>query len=206
MAKKQGRKPIRRKPAKQIDTDLAELAEIIADHRLENNAKGWFELPWRDGRNAILLAHAEFTRIAIPRSTPNERQAACLVYTTVSSLTGMIDAYHSAQELLGLITRDSHAARVIRAALRCLQIYIARSDSGGHGYNHILRAVFEQATDDSSSLIETWRCLDAIRLDPTEPCISQYNERRRRAFLIAWRRGLYYAAYSISSIHTKGKP
>src|SRR5215813_6878381 len=54
------RKGIKRAPrrpqAADHDGELAELASVIAEYSLDNNAEGWFKPAWRDGWNAVELA------------------------------------------------------------------------------------------------------------------------------------------------------
>jgi len=54
------RKPAKKVHPKQpkIDDDLAELASVLDEYRLDRNSDGWFTVPWRDGWNAVGLALA----------------------------------------------------------------------------------------------------------------------------------------------------
>lgn len=159
---------------------MIELAAVIAEHKLDNNAEGWFKIPWRDGWNAVGLAVA----------------ASPLDYSR-PWLTGVFDArrndmttYWEAEE------RMVGADPMLRAGLRCLQIKISNSHGGGHVYNAILVGPFnEPAPQEVSDTVLEHRCRDAI--GTTAIMQNDVNDRLRRAFTTAWKRGLYLAAYSL---------
>lgn len=83
-----------------------------------------------------------------------------------------------------------------RAALRCLQALVAKSDGGGEVYNAILIGPFSTVLpEDVHNLVLEYRCRDSI--GTTAELQNDANDRQRRAFSIAWKRGLYHAAYSL---------
>jgi len=82
------------------------------------------------------------------------------------------------------------------AALRCLQVTISNSSGGGEAYNVILmRALTELPVNLVEAHVLEWRCYDAI--GTTAFLQGDLYDRRRRAFKIAWERGLFLAAYAI---------
>jgi hypothetical protein len=201
MAKRQGRKPPRRKvpvlkPSAALsgDHELVQLAMILSEHKLENNAQGWFSLPWRDGLRAISLARG----LALCYSRRQTSDQTSYDQAEDLMITGPRDAegYHRAEDLLSQIPCLDGLSRATRTALRCFQMFVAHSDRGGHGYNDILRPCF--AAEDPAAVVDMimyWRCLDAIGVSPY--LANDKDDRLRRAFTIAWKRGLYHAAYSI---------
>lgn len=203
--KPQGRKPPKRKPAKviQIDDELAQLAMILDERRLERNAIGWFQVPWNNGTNAIMLAHQMWWRMFVPHLQatqtwlPTHMRADKLL--DGSAHIHPTDIYHHIEDLLREIEWHQ-STPALRAALRCMQILIARSDGGGHVYNDVLRPLFEGRENDDGieDLIRSHRCNDAI--GTMMQLQGDTNDRIRRAFTIAWDRGLFVAAYSLPKI------
>ena len=95
-----------------------------------------------------------------------------------------------------LSRRNTDAAKLLATSARCIQLAISNSHGGGVVYNELLTQAFlaiEPALVED--LVLEYRCRDA--LGPNHNHQSERNERRRYAFTIAWRRGLYAAAYSI---------
>lgn len=194
MPKKPPRKPPRRKPPRQhlIDDDLVALAQILDERRVDSNPDGWFSILWRDGWNAVSLALDAYTAAAAiaawSANVPPEYTAA---ETLIMSRKQDGQAYHEATDLLGSIPHRMQGTAALRAALRCYQLMITRAH--GEHFNEILRA---HATDDfTADLVMLWRCRDAIGVFPQLQ--NDASDRRRRAFTIAWSRGLYHAAYAI---------
>ncbi|MGH7179934.1 MAG: hypothetical protein ACREJC_21335 [Tepidisphaeraceae bacterium] len=181
--KSSGRKGPKRPPPKDAvpDDELTELAAVIAEHSLDNNAENWFSIPWRDGWNAVELAAA----VAEPDSWLRD---VCQNRRTEQ------DVYWEAQDRLALMP-----SKMSRAALRCLQILIAKSDGGGEVYNAILLAPFSVLLPENvDRLVRDYRCHDSIGLYPKPQ--GDEHDRLRRAFSIAWDRGLYHAAYSLPRV------
>lgn len=181
------KRPPRRPQAADRDGELDELASVIAEYSLDNNAGGWFRPAWRDGWNAVELA----TTVAY-RDEDNPTFGGWL-RTVCMFRHDDIETYWRAQDLLMLSPSQSP---LFRAALRCLQILIAKSDGGGEVYNAILiqpfsRMLPEQAYDH----VLEYRCRDSI--GTTAQLAGDINDRQRRAFTIAWKRGLYQAAYAL---------
>lgn len=178
-----GRKGPRRPPPKQmpIDDELSELASVIAEHQLDNNAAGWFKMPWRDGWNATELA----ARAA--ESPDGWLSDVCRMRATGQ------DIYWQAQDRLSTVITPSP---MMRAGLRCLQLMLARSDGGGEVYNAVLIGPFSTLLPENvADLVLEYRCRDSIGVSPN--LLGDGNDRLRRAFSIAWKRGLYAAAYSL---------
>lgn len=202
MAKDLSRKAPRRthRPTP-IDDDLAELAGVLSEYALDNTAYGWFRPPWRDGVNAINLAMV--AAMSARLTSPN----AYLDVTNAREILGLITeptvnstlAYEQAGRLYNSLIQpkvNTDPVRFLAAALRCFQLKIANSHGGGTVYNEILVAAFlpvEPALVESSVLEH--RCRDA--LGTTSHLQGDKHDRERSAFSIAWKRGLYFAAYSI---------
>lgn len=184
----------------EIDDDLVELAAVIAEHKLENNARNWFVLPWRSGWNPIrlLLDLDRFFHKPMSQTLEQEaiRKEACdkLNAWLVSGETTR-EVYWAADEL-----RMLGPSRPLASALRCLTVLISKSDGGGHVYNDILKLIFDReiALVGHSNIVMEARCHDAIGVGPQLE--NDRFDRQRRAFKIAWERGLYSAAYAISPI------
>ncbi len=208
-----GRDPSRKKPKRgprsggiELDDDFVELAVTIAEHKQDNNARGWFSIPWRDGWNAIDLLHEEWLDVFMKNSQnlpPNHLAAAGLLnrmakkeeYDRAAELLRSHEGFHLDDQ------RDSlewipGATQMMRAALRCLMLKISWSDGGGWAYNEFLRQAYQHAG--TPELVRKWRCIDAIGVGPALQ--NDANDRARRAFITAWDRGLYHAAYSIKPV------
>jgi len=183
----------------QLDKDLIELAEVIAEHKLENSAKGWFTIPWRDGFNAF--------RLAVDLSDGAGQNE---IRNFISSVKDRNEArvpevYWKAAELISLFGPDINRRSSIHyqyAALRCLQILNSNSDGGGAIYNTLLDlALSRHDVEDTgldwdaiAKLVMRHRCNDALGMSDRHQSLMS---REAGAFEIAWKRGLYHAAYSI---------
>ena len=162
---------------------MVELAEVIAEYTLDSNAMNWFRSPWRNGWNAVELAY----RAVVDHDDHNWLGEVCRLHAIGD------DVYWDAQDRLSSTVTPS---KMMRAALRCLQILIAKSDGGGEIYNAILLGPFSMVYPESvAHLVLEYRCHDATGVWPA--LIGDDNDRLRRAFTTAWKRGLYLAAYSL---------
>lgn len=192
-AKRLNRKPPKRKPARpRLDDDLLELAGVLDDYALDNNAYGWFRIPWRDGWNAVKLAL---------RADSNPGEIGLWIEEQLQARTRSALVYWGAAE--HATTALARTAPFLAASLRCIQICVAKSDGGGEIYNDILKRPFldssETASEDHLRLLQALvlehRCRDSI--GTTAVLQNDRNDRQRRAFKIAWSRGLYLAAYAL---------
>jgi hypothetical protein len=198
------RKPKPQREPKPLDDDLNELAAILDEHKLDQNAQGWFVVPWRDGWNAVMLAW-ESWRSLVDSRTDAELEIDIFLknqlrlYQNPNASHGAMAglAYERARELI-----EEHASalptRHLLTALRCLQALLSNSHGGGHVYNTLLQLAFGKTEPDHllEELVLEYRCRDAIGTT----VVMQGNslDRHRRAFTIAWKRGLYLAAYAIA--------
>ncbi len=179
------KRPPRRPRAADHDGELAELASALAEYSLDNNAHGWFRPSWRDGWNAVELA----TRAGVGFS---HDEASTWLEEIYNRRNAHPSVYWTAQDLLA----SNISTKMIRAALRCLQALIANSHGGGEVYNAILVGPFsERLPEEVFDLVLEYRCRDSI--GTTAQLQGDTNDRQRRAFSIAWNRGLYLAAYSL---------
>lgn len=184
-----------------IDDDLAKLASVIAEYQLDNNAAGWFRLPWRNGWNAAHLAYALWEQ-GCPKShdyhvanNADIRLAAEAAKRLLATRVAETFEYVLLEDLIEALG-PGECAQALRAVLRCIQITIANSSGGGHAFNDVLRSVVEGLPEeDVVDFITEWRCHDAIGTGPQ--LTGDANDRQRHAFVIAWRKGLYFAAYSL---------
>lgn len=189
--KKPRRKPPKKVHPKQpkIDDDLAELASVLDEYRLERNSDGWFNVPWRDGWNAVGLAMSL-------SDCQDKEDAGAQLFLKVTWENRRSDAsvYWEAGDFLQTLGRDINVLTC--AALRCLQVSVSNSSGGGEVYNAILtRALTELPVHLVEAHVLEWRCRDAI--GTTAYLQGDLFDRRRRAFKIAWERGLFLAAYAI---------
>ena len=188
------RKPPRRaRPRTLPDRSLIELAEALATNVHDDDPHGWLRLPWNNGWHAVELAReiAELTDRHAGFRDPMRLLCSQRVVTS--------EVYDEAGRLAALAYGTGPAYYV---ALRCLQMLIANSDGGGHVYNAWLLPVLLRLTDEelgpTSVAVRTWRCHDAIGTGPN--LRGNLHDPLRRAFVTAWTRGLYQAAYSLPKV------
>lgn len=198
------RKPKPIKERKEVDDDLQELAEVLDEHRLDQNAAGWFTVPWRVGYYAASLGLACFRENADkfhPFQSPREKEIYDWLAETLTTGQRYDHLYWQAGEFLQRIDLEN-VSQYLFAALRCFQVWVSNSDGGGEVYNYILKSAFDKT--EPSHLLEDvvleWRCRDALGVSSVLQ--SDHNDRKRRAFVIAWRRGLFHAAYSIAPVRS----
>jgi hypothetical protein len=195
------RKAKRKAPREyEIDDDLAELASVLDDNRTVYNLQGWLSVPWRSGFCAARVPLDIWDAWA-------DHKAPRLANTLRLLLQGSdIDpaVYETAEEVIAeagvLHYGGDRWARLIQTAGRCIQLQIARSSGGGCVYNDVLRTSLEIVdrrgeSQDLTEIMLNARCLDAI--GTVAQLQNNAFDRERRAFVIAWKRGLYQAAYSI---------
>lgn len=202
--KKPERKPQKRRAAKPVrDDDLATLAEVINEHTLENNARGWFVLPWHSGWNAAALAYEAWIVVSHEAgSIVIDEQLERRIKLMIQFGDETTRVYEDANELLDLASdlvamAGCDDVRFLTAALRCIQIQISNSSGGGTAYNGVLLRPFERVSrsDLFAAAVMRNRCRDAIGVSAV--FAQDSNDRLRRAFQIAWSRGLYRAAYAL---------
>lgn len=203
MPKIQRRKPPKRKPRKPnlnaVDHDLLELAIALDEFRMERNTAGWFTLPWRDGRNAVLLA-CETANLLIEEICDVESlQEAVSFAADAARGTGAIersDLYRNSERWIDRLQDlpPSRARIAATCAARCIGRWSTDSDGGGHAYNTWLR----QLPTVTERIVIQWRCHDAIGVGP-QLKRDKYDS-RRQAFVLAWKRGLFHTAYALPPI------
>jgi hypothetical protein len=195
-AKKRRPKKIEHPKQPDVDDDLRELALVLNENRLDANALGWFTIPWRDGWNAIEMAQRCFERNFDEYASSRENNIDKFITDILSAKSSNAEAYWVAGEYLTRIDTDDISPFLV-AAVRCLQVQISNSSGGGAVFNYILKHAFDK-TEPSELLAEVvleYRCRDAI--GTTAVMQSDSSNKRRRAFIIAWERGLFHAAYAI---------
>lgn len=215
VSKESKRRPKRiehpKQPKFELNDELRELAAALDEHRLDTNVKGWFTVPWRNGWNAIKLALWAFDIHLDEFSSPRE----LAIHTWLKLLTKQHPfdiathggkTYFEAGDLIQGIdphgtTSIEEVSPLLYAALRCAQVYTSHSGGGGEVFNVILKMAFEMF-DVPDHLFEDVvleaRCLDAI--GTTSKMCADTNDRWRRAFSIAWKRGLFQAAYALPPV------
>lgn len=187
-----------------IDENLSILASVLAEYQLDNNAYGWFRPPWRNGQNAARLAMD--AAALVDKLSPANTVPWWSAEPYTNEVTDLIEeqplgeqTYEKAGEIFKAILSsrtNTPAGLLLAAAMRCLQLRIARSDGGGAVYNELLIPVFlpiEPARVEK--LVLEHRCIDSIGV--SRHLVGDRNDRQRSAFVIAWQRGLYLAAYSL---------
>ena len=184
--------------------DLTELAELISEYKLDNNAEGWLLLPWRSGWSVVALCLAIDMKlrghVIYGAGAPADVDTSLRVWAATREITSNV--YFAADNLREGLKDTSPA---LGCALRCVQVMIARSDGGGAVYNDILKPLFHRLRSFMHVLapaVMDARCRDAIGVGPN--LMNDADDRRRRAFKIAWERGLYHAAYAIPPATKEG--
>lgn len=193
------RRPAPKQPP--VDDDLNMLASVIGEYQLDNTAYGWFRPPWRDGRQAagLALAAARAPGVADGLGLVTERDAAELLEGFLLNRSEESGVYERAGSIYSALVQpkiNTNTARLLAAALRCMQLKLARSDGGGAVYNEVLIPVFLPLEPKLvEKIVLLYRCMDAI--GTSHNLHGDHNDRQRQAFRIAWERGLYLAAYSL---------
>lgn len=170
---------------------------MLGEYELDENANGWFRPPWKNGWNAVGLC--AFGEIYDGKETLFCRQ---IFEQARQRPIGACD-YWEAQDLLRADL--SLRAPLAAAGLRCVQLACAKSDGGGVVYNDVLRRTFAESGFDErysrlhiQTIVREYRCRDSI--GTTAVLQNDRNDRQRRAFCIAWDRGLYLAAYALPPV------
>lgn len=178
-----------------MDPDLVDLALALAECRLDTGARGWFDMPWRDSWNAVALA-ADLAHAATIDTTPDDAEAISFVRCAAVARAADTETYHRADELLRLCAGNA----LVSAALRCLQLTMSRSDGGGEVPSVVLRIAYERAciAGTHESLVITHRCHDA--LGTTVERQGDAFDKIRRAFSIAWDRGMFRTIYGLPHV------
>jgi hypothetical protein len=209
MAKQQRRKPPKRKPGRpKIDDDLAMLVSVLDSSAKAPWTENLFSIPWRDGWNAATLALDCYQRVREHASPAfghtdeverfidilRRRDDSMLAYETIE-----MDRHQLWRlALLCAIDMDAKSLPFIIAGQRCIELKIANSHGGGTVYNDVWLRTFERLGETAERFqddIRYARCVDVTGLEPT--LRNDKNDRLRRAFTIAWDRGLYQMAYAL---------
>lgn len=158
---------------------------------------GWFESPWRDGRNAIGMV-IDLVRADAKQASSTEGQTvvnhAVEFLRTWETNPDRSEVYWKSSDL-----RDSVRTIAIRpihqmleAGLRCIELLVSNSHGNGSAYNNVLDVAMDRLYGAegppigvTTAVVSKWRIRDAIGLDET----------RRRACEIAWKRGLFRLIY-----------
>lgn len=200
MAGRDSRRCRKKRPRKPtLDGGLMHLATMIAEYQLDNNAYGWFRLPWRDGINAVGLCRTAID--VVGDLYPDDRvvDAKLLLTEAIQYPSVPSSMYERAGDLAHYYMAgkiNTNTAKLLIAGLRCLQLRISNSHGGGAMYNEWLVPTFLPIeVSRVEEIVLDWRCHDAIGTG--HHLRGDRNDRRREAFVTAWRRGLYMAAYSI---------
>ena len=205
-AKDPKRKGKRRAPrVTPLDDELLELAGVLSEYQLDNNAYGWFRPPWRNGECAIGLAAAAAYQTGIFDGNIETVYDETIIKALIDEAPRDSMTYERAGELHRRLIQpkiNTTTARLLAAALRCVQLKISNSHGGGMVYNEILIPAFlpikEQLVE---GLVLDFRCLDA--LGTTRQLTNTNADRQRSAFTIAWKRGLYLAAYALKPVEAR---
>lgn len=203
MAKKQPpRKSKKRQPPKQrIDDDLTLLAEVLDEHRLDTNVDGWFTMPWRDGWRAVELGLA-MALCYNDIQAGVDLQVVDFIRNAVVNRNSSPELYWQSAEIIQLcnLIQDRNTHAFLYASLRCFQVLSSNSSGGGEVYNYLLKRALNTTSEPWSSLedlVMKFRCYDALGLDE-KMAKHDFFAKSVKAFEIAWKRGLFHAAYAIA--------
>jgi hypothetical protein len=196
------RRAKRKAAAKPLDDELIELASVLAEYQLDNNAYGWFRPPWRNGDWATRLPLYVARLDSIFDETTREDLSKASAILSSYGRTGLPNTliYEEAGTIYRQMVQpklNTPSAGLIAASMRCLQLFVSNSHGGGAVYNEVLIPAFLGIEPDlvENAVLE-YRCLDSI--GTTHILKGDRNDRQRAAFTTAWRRGLYLAAYALS--------
>lgn len=202
-----GKKPSPRKtkkkapPKQRIDDDLTLLAEVLDEHRLDQNVEGWFTIPWRDGWRAVELGIAMTLRYNKPQA-----EADIQIYNFISDAivrrNASPEAYWQSAEIIQLcnLIQDRNTHAFLYASLRCFQVLSSNSSGGGEVYNYLLKRALQTISVQIAGyegLVMKYRCYDALGIDE-KMAQHDFYTKSVKAFEIAWKRGLFHAAYAIA--------
>lgn len=183
------------------EADLEELWLVLAEAK-ETNSWG---VPWNRGTNAIALgldlARQEWDCERIHAISEIHREKLSVVEAIQHFLAhpnGDTQTYWTMQDHLSRLDGSTFGLgdRLLRIAVRMVQLYHANSHGGGVAYNTLLIPVWDQLDVSSARLLRRHRCADALDIDPDFTQVP-IDDRLRRAFYTAWDRGLYQVAYAV---------
>src|SRR5262245_1652464 len=112
------------------DPELIQLASVLAEYQLDNNAYGWFRPPWRNGEWAVTLAKVTAFTVGIY----DGQEPVLTRFEAIFDGPRNGETYERAGALYKTLIQpkiNTNTARLLAAALRCLQLKIANSHGGG---------------------------------------------------------------------------
>jgi hypothetical protein len=159
----------------------------------------WFEMPWRDGRNAMQIAR-RYLAFAGP------------LHDDTFAVLSDIDwgfrheahqrLYEVAGNLLQIATFEM-SRPWLHAYARMVMLWSANSDGGGYAYNALLSSLIEHITIENeihfSEIVKGARCEDAI--GTTYQLRNDGGDRVRQAFLTLWNGNHHRAIYALPKVH-----
>lgn len=163
-----------------------------------DEVSGWLSVPWRDPRHAIRLM-LDWYKTLVGRTPPNAAEERVVDFLHVIDKVSWHEdpngtLYWTARDLSDEMRAGvGTGALCLFEILEALQRTLANSDGGGAVCNHHVLRVYELVTRQTdlsakSSMLQR-------RLDDAVP--DHRDHRRRKAFTVAWERGLYRLAYLV---------
>lgn len=205
------RAPKRKAPAAKVDDTFDESLALVASVMAEEKSHGWFSHPWRDIRNAVLLAYdaaegtaliegrfADFCQDGGPPGAFNGAVCAAWRYLRAFVQETTAGSYiESGDHLAELLFDDDGVGRLTCAALRCHQLWVTGAD--GAVPNLVLdKVVYYRDSPVIESIVREARALDAIGTSTT--LRNDAGDRTRRAFRYFWDHGFHAAAYRLKEV------
>jgi hypothetical protein len=176
------------------------LFTVLWDNQSPAAIDGWLGLPWNNAQNAIglLLDWHRAVVMSAELTADEETVVSFLDVVTRLSTAAAVDSngslYWTSKTLAdNLRAVPGVSARCLAEGLEMAQRFLAFSDGGGALYNDHLRAAYDLVS--SQFEVNAKATVLKRRMDDVVP--DPHDLRRRKAFVIAWERGLFKLAYLV---------
>ena len=209
-AMSQGARRRRRRPARKNvedrdhdrdDLRVGNVVNLIFTESSIDVDASWFEMPWRDGKNAISIPMRYLVEVV---GGPLTEEAKTLLQRIRDCLSLADAAYEPAAQLLGCMTIEP-LKPWLQALARCVQLYASHSHGGGHAYNALLTKLVDDVPFEHevhfAAIVRDARCLDAI--GTTHHLANDGYDRVRQAFLTLWNGNHHRAIYALPALRSQ---
>lgn len=180
------------------DNHLEAVISLIFAESVETIHASWFEMPWRDGRNAMRIPLEGLGFSGVMFSGESDQLLRDIEWALDHRHPAL---YESASKLLTMAHHEM-ARPWLHAYARIIQLYSSHSHGGGYAYNALLNALIEHVPIDGENRfadsVKLARCFDAI--GTSYQMANDNGDRVRRAFLTLWEGNHHRAIYALPTI------